>query len=109
MTDENPSLLLEKQLCENLPDVIRRVVEDYSVFAIQDSPLEAKDFERHHKAARSGVAHLLAIQKLAEKIKNKNTEAMDELDGILREAQQILNANHDERDNVNDDEAEDQL
>ncbi len=105
MTHE-PCDLLEEQLRENLPDVIRRVVEDYGLFALQDSPMDAKDFDRHHKAARAGVAHLLSLYKLAAALKTDKAEQPADYDDAMRTARRALAGNHNEGD---DDAAEDQL
>ena len=104
----DPSELLTDQLRENLPDVIRRVVEDYSIFAAQHCPMEAKDFDRHHKAGKAAVAHLLAISKLAATLKTDTNTKTSELDDILREARHLLAGNHDGTEG-DEDEAEDQL
>lgn len=94
----DPTRILEEQLRENLPDIIRRVVADYGLFAIQDSPLEAKDFDRHHKAARAGVAHLLALSRLAATVKADAASPAGELETLLRETRHLLAENHDEGD-----------
>jgi hypothetical protein len=95
MTHENPSFLLQEQLRENLPDVIRRVVADYGAFAQQNAPTEAKNFDQHHKACKTAVAHLLALSKLTATFKADKAAMGNEMETLLRETRQLLAGNHD--------------
>ena len=53
---------------------LTKATQDYYHFAMQSTPLDAKEFSAFHSACKAALGHILILKKLIESSLNKTTE-----------------------------------
>ncbi|MFC3126813.1 hypothetical protein ACFOD4_17245 [Pseudoroseomonas globiformis] len=95
---------------EEVQRAIRRVVEDYNAF-LERGPApgthdDAKAFAAHHAAAKSALAHLEHLLKLARAAASGDQEShVDHAADLLRRARRAIAAAPDDEERERDDES----
>ncbi len=53
---------------------LTKATQDYYHFAMQSTPLDAKEFSAYHSACKAALSHILILKKLIENSSDKTTE-----------------------------------
>lgn len=61
-------------LSETWSDYLNKAIKDYHLFAMQASPLDAKEFTAYHNACKAALAHIVMLQKLMQLKDDKKNE-----------------------------------
>lgn len=68
-----PIETIKRALAEELPRAIERALESYADFSARSFPLDAKEYDAHHKACKAALAHLDALAKLVKWVEDNDT------------------------------------
>lgn len=68
-----PIETIKLALAEELPRAIERALESYADFSARSFPLDAKEYDAHHKACKAALAHLDALTKMVKWLEENDT------------------------------------